>query len=201
MKLLLTSAGLATKQISDFFISILPKKASDCSVLMIAYTQNENEQYYVDESKKELFDLGIKKVSSFNLKENEFKDQSQYDVIYVCGGNTFSILERMRSSKIDTFILDSVKNKNTIYIGVSAGSIMAGPSIEIASWGSEGDKNEVNLKDLTGFDLTNISIFPHFKPHLKQETEDFRNKVGYPVIELADNEAVFAQNLKYQLIK
>lgn len=201
MKLLLTSAGLGNKKVLDFFVSILPKTARDCSVLMVAYVQNDNEQFYINESKKELINLGIKNITFFNLKENNFELRNNFDVIYVCGGNTFAILNRMRVIGIDKFITDSVKNNDVIYFGVSAGSIIAGPNIEIAGFGSEGDVNEVNLNDLTGFGLTNISIFPHFKEHLKQEVDDFKSKVDYPILALTDEEAVFVNDSQEQIIK
>ncbi len=200
MKLLLTSAGLKNRKISDFFISILSKEPERCSVIMIAYIQNSDEQFYVDESKKELSDLGIDGVTFFNLKEKMFDDEQHYDVIYVCGGNTFSILDRMRVTGVDRFIWDSAKDKDTVYLGVSAGGIIAGPSIEIAGWGSEGDKNEVDMKNLNGLGLTNQSIFPHFRPELEQEVNDFKRRVNYPVIKLTNDEAAFIQNSKCHLI-
>lgn len=201
MKLLLTSAGLQNKKVSDFFISVLPKKPSDLSVLMVAFAQNDIEQHYIDESKKELIELGIKNATVFNLKEEKFESERDYDAIYVCGGNTFSILNRIRTVGIDKFIIDAVKNKGTLYIGVSAGSIIAGPSIEIAGWGSEGDKNDIGLTDFTGFGLTDIAVFPHFTLNQKEEVESFKNKVKYPIIELTDEEAVYVENDKTKVIK
>jgi len=199
MKLLLTSDGLKNKKISDFLVSILPKAPPECSVLMIAYVQNENERFYVNESKKELVELGIKDISFFNLEERKFSDFKNYDIIYVCGGNTFAILNRMRITRIDYSIKELV-GKGSLYFGVSAGSIIAGPSIEISGWGSEGDKNEVDLEDLGGLNFTNISVFPHFKDNLEIEIEQYCNKVSFPVIKLADSEAVFIDDTGYKII-
>ena len=168
---------------------------------MIAYAQSETGKFYVDKSKKELLALGISDVSIFNLKEAYFKNSREYDLIYVCGGNTFAILDRMRKTNIDTFIVDSIKNNRSVYLGVSAGSIIAGPDITIAGWGSEGDKNDVGLKDLQGLGLTSVAIFPHFKKHLQSEVNEFRNKVNYPVIELTDNEAVLVENSEYRIVR
>ena len=78
---------------------------------------------------------------------------------------------------------------------------MAGPDVEIAGWGIDGDKNKVGLRDLIGFNFTNISIFPHFEEDKhKQEVEEFRKKVNYPVIELTDNQAVFVEGEGYKII-
>jgi len=200
MKLLLTSSGLRNKIVSDFFISILGKKPKECSVLIIAYVQNDEEQFYISESKKELLDLGIKNISFLNLKEDVFENQNDFDVIYVCGGNTFAILNRMRILSMDKFIINSI-NKSSVYFGISAGSIIAGPNIEIAGFGSEGDINEIGLKNLSGLNLTNISIFPHYRDDLKSEVDIFRSRADYPVVALKDGEAIFVEDSGYQIIK
>ncbi|MFA6251928.1 MAG: Type 1 glutamine amidotransferase-like domain-containing protein [Candidatus Paceibacterota bacterium] len=202
MKLLLTSGGLQNKKLSDFFVSILPKKPKDCSVLMIAYAQNEEELFYINESKKELTNLGIENITFFNLEENNFKPENSFDIIYVCGGNTFSILDRIRNTGIDKYITNLAKNNSeVIYFGVSAGSIIAGSSIEIAGFGSECDANEIDLEDLTGLNLTNISVFPHFKEYLRKEVDDFKNKANYPIVELTDSQAVFVNDSQCQVIE
>ena len=76
--------------------------------------------------------------------------------MYVCGGNTFKILHKLRETRLDVYITKQVE-QGALYVGVSAGSIIAGPDIEIAGWGSEGDENEVNLQDLEGFNFTDIA--------------------------------------------
>ena len=201
MKLLLTSLALSNKNISDFFISQLNKNIKKYSVLMVVYIQDEEQQSYLDWSKKELINLGINDITCFNLKEDKFIDSKKYDVIYVCGGNTFSIMNRMRITDIDNFIKEAVLNNNTLYIGVSAGSILASSNIEITSWGSTGDTNDIDLKDLTGLNLTNITVFPHFEDYLKGEVDEFRKKVDYPVVELKDGEALFIDDSGYKIIK
>ncbi|MBU1255392.1 Type 1 glutamine amidotransferase-like domain-containing protein [Patescibacteria group bacterium] len=119
--------------------------------------------------------------------------------MYVCGGNTYYILKRFRETGLDKIVIELV-NQGKIYIGVSAGSVMAGPNIEIAGWGEDGDKNDVNLKDLTGFNFTNIAVFSHFEEKNRQEVKEFKKKVNYPVIELTDNQAVFVKGKNYIII-
>ena len=201
MKLFLTSAGLQKKKIADFFLTILPKQPKNCSVLMMAYILSSEMQKYVDQARKELVDLGFKNIIFFDLKKDKFEEMvKEFDIIYVCGGNTFWILDRLRKIGLTEFIKDGVRNKGVIYFGVSAGSIIAGPSIEIAGWGSEGDKNTINLKDLTGFRLTKIAIFPHFRPQMKDEVKEFKKRVSNPVMELTDNEAIYIDESGYRKI-
>jgi len=200
-KLFLTSAGFLNKEISDLFLKELDKEPSQSRIFMVTSARTKEEEYYIEESRKELVDLGFKDIFIYNLDKrvsiNEVKD---CDVIYICGGNTYYIMKKFRETGLDKIVIKSV-NQGKIYVGVSAGSIMAGPNIEISGWGINGDKNDVNLKDLTGFNFTNISIFPHFEEDKHRlEVEEFKKKVNYPVIELTDNQAVFVEGEEYRVI-
>ena len=200
-KLFLTSAGFLNKEVADVFLNELYREPSQSRVLMVAGGRTEEENHYIEESKKELVDLGFKNIFIFNLDRSITMDEvKNCDIIYVCGGNTYYLLKKFRETSLDKIVIELV-NQGKIYVGVSAGSIMAGPDIEIAEWGKDGDKNDVNLKDLTGFNFTNIAVFPHFeKEKHKQEVEEFRKKVDYPVIELTDNQAVFVKGEDYKIM-
>ena len=197
MKLLLTSAGLNNQHVIDAFISLLPKPPANCSVCMVEYSLNAVEQQYIDESEMELRDLGIKNIHVLHLQQEKIEDDlSVYDCIYVCGGNTYSILDRLRKTTLDQAIKHTINNNRTVYVGVSAGSILAGPDISIAGWGSEGDPNNVGLTDLTGFGFVDFSVFPHFKPKLASEVEAFQTKTNQRVVTLADEQAIVVENLR-----
>ena len=200
-KLLLTSAGFLNKEVADLFLEELNKKPSQSRIFMVTSARTKEEEYYIQESKQELINLGFKDIFVFNLdKEISFDEVKDYDAIYVCGGNTYYIMNKFRETGLDKIVIKLV-NQGKIYIGVSAGSIMAGPNIEISGWGIDGDDNDVNLKDLIGFNFTNISIFPHFEEEKhRQEVEKFKEKVDYPVIELTDNQAIFVEEEGYRII-
>jgi len=201
MKLFLTSIGLSNKKITDYFLKCLPKKTDNCSILIVDYVENNEQKLYLEESKEQLFNLGVKKITDFNLTDKKFLDvKKAFDIIYVCGGNTYEILDRMRKTGIADYIKKQSRKKKIIYFGISAGSIIAGPNIEIAGWGSEADTNDIHLKDLEGLNLTKISTYPHFRKDLKKEVNDFRKVVSYPVIELSDGQAIFIEGDKYHTI-
>lgn len=85
-------------------------------------------------------------------------------------------------------------------MGVSAGSIITGPSIEISGWKEDCDENVANLKDLTGLSLVPFAVFPHFTkenlPLLKEKSKT----VDYPVAAINDTQAVMAVGEKYKII-
>lgn len=191
MKLILTSSGLGSQKLKKDFLKLLEKPLELNKVMLVFGARTEEEMSYVEQSLMELVNLGIPKenISKVNISEEVKLKEKNFDVLYICGGNTFYILDRLRKTKIAELIKDLVK-LGSIYIGVSAGSIIAGKSIEIAGWGSEADTNEINLKDLTGFNFTDIAIFPHYHTKLKKEIEDFREMVDYPVKELKNKQGI-----------
>lgn len=199
-KLVLTSAGFLNPKVSKEFIKILSKEIKDKKILVISYAQNDNEQYYVDGSKKELEGLGFEKIEVVNMNDNfEVSKLGDFDAIYVCGGNTFLILDKLKETGLFEFILKQVENE-AIYIGVSAGSIIAGENIEIAGWGSEGDENTIDLQNLSGLSFTDIAIYPHFTEDVRSEIEEFKKKVDCPVVELTDQQALFVIDGKRKVI-
>src|SRR5680860_1472233 len=183
MKLILTSAGLSNQRIIDAFLKLLNKEPKETSLLIVVYGQNEEEkfQFHINESRKEVENLGFK-ATVLNMNESLSIDSLQnFDAFYVCGGNTFSILAKMRDTGIDNFIKSQVLG-GSVYLGVSAGSIIAGPDIEIAGWGTDGDSNDVGLINMKGFNFTDTAVFPHFEEERqRKEVEEFKQKVIYPV--------------------
>ncbi len=203
MKLLLTSNGLTSRKIRKEFLKLLDKSLSENKVLIMHTAKSRKQFGYVRAIRKSLVKLGIKKVSIVEAnisKKINVKKYRSFDIFYSCGGNTFYILDRVRKTGFDKLIKSFIK-RNGVYIGLSAGSILIHKTIGIAGWGSEGDKNEINLKNLKGLGVTNIAIFPHFKKRLSKEVSDFKKKVNYPVKILRDGQAIMIKSRTVKLIK
>lgn len=200
MKLLLTSAGLANDKIKSAFLTLFDKNPSESTALIVAYGQNEDENFYINKSKLEIENLGFMAVV-LNMNDcPKNPTMPDFDVIYVCGGNTFVILKKMKELGLDEYIIKQVEN-GSVYIGVSAGSIIAGPSIEIAGWGVDADINEVGINDLQGLKFTDVSVFVHYEidRHFG-EVEDFKKKVSCPVVPLTNDQAIVINGDKIEYI-
>ena len=100
----------------------------------------------------------------------------------------FYLLYHLRKSGADLVLKDMVKNRQILYIGVSAGSIVVGKSIA-----SSTDENNIGLQDLTGLELLDSVIIPHFGDHKKAIYERMLAQ-GHKVICLKDSEAFIAEN-------
>ncbi|TRZ55384.1 hypothetical protein D4Q76_00545 [archaeon] len=202
-KMLLTSAGFQNPEIADEFLKMANKPISEIKIIFVpTASRTEEELEHVEESKKELNDIGInhKNIKLLDLNRKvHYSEVADFDVIYVCGGNTFYILQRIRETGFDKIIKQFVENGG-IYVGVSAGSIIIGPNIEIAGWGPTGDENDVELKDLNGLNIVDIAVFPHYELHLKEEVEEFKKKVNYTITVLNNNQALLILNDEIKII-
>jgi len=185
MKLLLTSAGFYNPEASDTFLRLLNKSAEQANVIFIpTASRTEEELRYVQGAKQELLDLGINDITTLNLdrkvSENEIENA---DVIYVCGGNTFYLLQKIRESGLDQLL----PNFKGLYVGVSAGSIVVGPNIEVsAPW----DENDVKLSDTTGINIVDFAVVPHYQRKDQTIVEGLKSQADYEILELTDNQAV-----------
>lgn len=87
-------------------------------------------------------------------------DLNDFDVIHLNGGNSFYLLLQIQKSGFNVWIKEALRN-GKIYIGSSAGSIVAAPNIEIARvLDSQIYKNE--LQCLDGLGIVDIIALPHW---------------------------------------
>lgn len=198
MRLLLTSTGLGNEKIRKFFVTLLDQ-LDNKTLALITAPRSEEMRSFIEMEKGFLTDLGLK-VDEQNLALDDIFDEiPEYGIYYVCGGNTFFILDRMRRTRMDRTLVDAA-SKGKLYVGVSAGSVLAGPDVQVARTPS-GDVNEIGLADLAGLRLTPFIVFPHYEPRLQKEAQDFkRYRMQEPVIALTDNQALYVSDSENVLL-
>ncbi len=140
-----------------------------------------------------LYDIPSYKV----LKDLEKEvDLSNYDMVYIGGGNTFRLLKKIKNSSLFNKISDYIKNGGKVY-GGSAGAIIFGKTIKTASLGKYADKNNVSLSDLEGYGLIDYDVCCHYDEddsnnyEIKQYVND--NKMS--VLALSEECVVCVDNL------
>ncbi len=190
MKLFLTSAGIVS-EIADGFFKLLGKNSKDCRLIFVPTAADpETDEWFVEfvkKDRKRLVEFGfdvcevdLKKETEISL-ENKFADA---DVVYIEGGNTFYLLDWIRKSGFDKAIRKFLK-RGGIYVGLSAGSIIAGPNIESANW-EPADRNVVGLKDLTAMKLVDFAITPHYCFKFAAAVGEAASRADYQTIALTD---------------
>lgn len=197
--LLLTSAGM---QIQEEIIKILPKPISKTKIAhIVTAVKGEKDTSYVKREKEIMKKIGLRvediEIEGKNEKELHALLNSQ-DVIYVQGGNTFYLLKYVKLSCFDTIVKKLIK-KGTIYIGVSAGSYIACPTIEMATWKLP-DRNYVRLTDCTALNFVPFLISVHYKPLYKDILKKNIKEARYPVRILTDDQAFLIKDGKITLV-
>lgn len=203
MTLLLTSAGIK-EEFKDIFLSLLSKSPKDISVAYIitAAFGEEGEKSWLYTAKKQLESLGISDIEDLDLrgknKDELYSILSKKDVILVNGGNTFYLLKYVKESGFDA-VIKQLLNKDKIYIGVSAGSYIACPTIEHAHWKHQ-DRNDFGITDLTALNLVPFLVSAHFNEDVRETVEESVKTTKYPVVALSDTQAVVIKDNSVKVI-
>ncbi|NQV90136.1 Type 1 glutamine amidotransferase-like domain-containing protein [Candidatus Uhrbacteria bacterium] len=171
-RLILTSSFSAVaRELSD--VGALPKKSQ-----RVAFIPTAGDVYkdtpWIEADRKALVDLGyslfdvdLKKQDPSTLKQ----ELESADIIFVAGGNTTYLFEYAHTSGFISMIPDLL-NQNRIYIGSSAGSLLAGPSVEpFLSEDIPELPNDFYLHNSHGLNIVDYIVLPHYPDYAVQNDE------------------------------
>ncbi|MBI3631298.1 MAG: Type 1 glutamine amidotransferase-like domain-containing protein, partial [Candidatus Staskawiczbacteria bacterium] len=197
--LLLTSSGMSGTK--EEILSVLPKPADKIIVThIITASKVLQDTSFVDQDRE------LMKEAGFNVRDIDIEGKNKkqlmkifkdVDIIYVQGGNAFYLLKQMRKSGFDK-IIKKLLRKGIVYMGVSAGSIVAGKTIETASW--ENEKERFGLLNLKGLNLVKSNIFVHYKPEYFEMINKKSRRVKKKLRILTDEQALFVFGRKVTLV-
>lgn len=188
-KLILTSAfGPVAKELRE-------KDLLPTGELKVAFIPTAADFYkskpWMEADRQALIDLGY---TAFEVAlkgqpvDQLRKELEPANIIFVAGGNTTYLTERAQASGLPSIIHELLKDR--MYIGSSAGSILAGPSVApfVDEDLSELPNNFV-LKDPTCLGLVDYIILPHY-PSFAEENEKVFKKFGdqFTFIKITDQE-------------
>lgn len=123
-----------------------------------------------------------------------------YDAVYIGGGNTFKLLEKIKDSRFDHELIEYYQHGGTIY-GGSAGAIIFGADINTASLCKDADVNQVGLEDTSGLNLVNnLDIQCHFEDNQIGEHQEYIRKTRRSVIAIPEESALLIENNKIRVI-
>jgi dipeptidase E len=113
-------------------------------------------EFYLTRAKEGLEPLGVE-VEHVHWERQPLKTMERVDALFVGGGNTYALLDRVRSSGL----LEAIQARGRDgmpYAGASAGANLAGPTILTTN-----DWNVVALAHFGALHLVPFNINPHFK--------------------------------------
>ncbi|NTW75501.1 MAG: type 1 glutamine amidotransferase-like domain-containing protein [Candidatus Moranbacteria bacterium] len=134
MKLLLTSAGITNTSIADSLLDLVGKPFSESDLVFVPTAANveDGDKTWLIDNLAEFRDLGFAKIEIVDIsaihKERWLPKLEEADVIAFGGGNTSYLMDWVIRSGLKDRLRKLLENR--VYVGISAGSIIACESID-----------------------------------------------------------------------
>lgn len=127
MRVLLTSTGLETEEIKECFVEMADREMSLMKALFIPTAAIDAGAIEVlPKCMNDLLKCGIpsENIRVYDLHAGmEIEELQQYDVVYLCGGSTQYLLERINDTNFNKSLMANIRG-NGLVVGVSAGSLI-----------------------------------------------------------------------------
>ncbi|MFH1405118.1 MAG: Type 1 glutamine amidotransferase-like domain-containing protein [Patescibacteria group bacterium] len=189
MKLLLTSGGITNKSIERALFELVGKKAEEISVVFVPTASN------VEMGDKSWFIKDLVYLQSQNFKSIDIADISaveekiwkpkfeQADVIYVEGGNTFHLMEWISKSGLASLLPKYLETK--VYVGVSAGSMVASPDLALKVSQEVYEEDLDQHENMSALGFVDFYFLPHYnspsikksEAYIRESAKDMKAKI------------------------
>lgn len=193
MKLLLTSAGIKNQSIANELINLVGKSSSQIKIGFIptaANVEKGNKNWFINQF-NDLNKYGFTWIDIVDISAAgvDWKNRlAEVDVILVSGGNTFYLLDQVQKTGFGEWLKKNLNKK--VYLGISAGSIIAAPTIAIAGI-DNGDVNIPGIEDLSGLSLVSFEVSPHTPENVSHEgNRKYLKTTGNELYALDNNSAL-----------
>jgi len=185
-KIVLTSCVIIAEELIKEFYRLFNKKAEELKMLYIPVASDADpDKEWVEEEFQTILNLGIKKENIKEYRMDYELDLTEYDFIYMMGGNTFYLMKKIREYNFGSKIKNAIDN-GVVYVGSSAGSEILGTTIEVAL---PYDENICGIKDYTGLKIVDKVIIPHANRKQKFIMEQ-KKKYKEEIYQLFDEHAI-----------
>lgn len=188
MKLILSGGGSAEKtmKLDMLFASLIPESKQLIYIPIALRSQPLSDSLHWFQSVFSKWSFDIVMWTELNNKNTlSFKDVG---AIYIGGGNTYYLLDKLRSSKFDIPLKKFILQGGLVY-GGSAGAVVLGKDISLVQ-----DINDSQVKDTRGLNILSFSIFPHYDETQESMIIDFQRKIKNPVLGIPEGAGVFVDD-------
>lgn len=202
-KMLLTSSAAKSIEVVKDFLN---KNSESKKVLFVPTATNVDEYKKYIHFTREAFEENGYETENFDISEfleEEIKDKlEKTDILFISGGNTFYLLQELKKKNLISYLKQKIED-GLIFIGESAGSVIAAPNIEYA--GIMDDRTLAGeLNDYTGLNLVSFYIVPHygeepFAESVEKIVEMYKDRLDLKLIN--NKEAVLVENNDLKIIK
>ena len=125
----------------------------------------------------------------------------EVDLVYVAGGYTYYLLEQMRNTGFDA-VLAKFMERGGLYVGASAGALIAGPDIEPCARLDDPEYGP-SLTSTKGLGLVDIVPMPHYDMSERNSViDDIIEQYNgeYTIIPITDDEAIVSNGTKWHKV-
>lgn len=210
MKILLGSGGIRTEERRNLFFHLMKENFEGCKkVIFIPYASRDYDEY--TNSVKEMFSHLEFEIIGIHELDNPLVELEKMEGIYVGGGNTFSLVQKLHEKEILEVIRRKVLNNGIPYAGVSAGANVACPTMQTTN-----DMPIDLVPSFETFGIVPFQINPHYHPggiwwkendelreHFgetrKRRIEEFHNFNDTPVIGLYEGSFLICNENEIEL--
>ena len=210
MKILLGSGGIRTEERRNLFFHLMKENFEGCKkVIFIPYASRDYDEY--TNSVKEMFSHLEFEIIGIHELDNPLVELEKMEGIYVGGGNTFSLVQKLHEKEIIEVIRRKVLNNGIPYAGVSAGANVACPTMQTTN-----DMPIDLVPSFETFGIVPFQINPHYHPggiwwkendelreHFgetrKRRIEEFHNFNDTPVIGLYEGSFLICNENEIEL--
>jgi peptidase E len=127
--------------------------------------------------------------------DSVIKDLENKDIILFSGGMPGYLMYWIRRCKIDLYLKDILK-KGTMFVGTSAGAMVMGKTLQVASWSFvDGERGAENIEPIK---LVNFDIFPHYQESFLTNIK--KKYKGNKLYLLKDGEEIIVEDGRVQVI-
>lgn len=203
MNILLTSAGIKMPAIQKQVLSLLSKPPNELKLAhVITAAQVIDDTAFVDKDRTAMQECGFQ-VTDILLEhltpDTAFSVLNGFDIIYVQGGNGFYLLKQAQACGFEQAVRKILEDNNKWYIGVSAGTYIACPTIEMHNWKSE--KDQFGLDNLAAMNLVPFLVVVHYNREKYREVlAEHIPTAAHPVRILTDDQAFLVKDGEVRLI-
>lgn len=222
-RLLLTSNGLSTAKLKSEFRRLLgddpgSKTAWYIPTAALAESWTQRDVRQAAAKLQASFNLGRVEIIDVEHVKGEslikaLAELGGVDVVWAEAGNTYALRHHLRTSGADDLIREALYG-GALYVGSSAGSIVAGRTVQMAFWKDWDDRTAgfaINVdwddaKLARGLDLVGgRSFFPHANgPYGSREWQDAQARkhghTDHEVVRLRDGEAFLIEEGRVSFI-
>lgn len=144
---------------------------------------NSAKDWFLDYSNIEI--ICLQESDDFNDAKSKI---SNADIIIATGGNTCKFVNWLRKATLVEILKSKLLNEDIVWIGFSAGAMLLTPSIEIAAIEPYLENEELRLTDLSGMNILDFEIFPHFEPSEQTILDEYRKVTKNEVRTIGEKE-------------